>query len=246
MSNELMQIQSRPAETSLVETVWQSQSQQSGDFLSIASSRLELVFSNFQGEISCTVRGPETYPTVAHCPPDGEWFGVQFKHGVFLSNLPTSNLVDGEVTLPQASSQRFWLDSNSWEFPTYDNVEVFIERLIKEEVLVCDTAVTATLQAHPTDLSPRSIQRRFRRATGLTHSTIFQIERAQFALSLLQSGVSILETVSTAEYADQPHMTRSLKRLIGQTPAQLASDTNPTQFSFFAENNLIANHCDIF
>ncbi len=40
-------------------------------------------------------------------------------------------------------------------------------------------------------------------------------------MTLLQQGVSIVDTVDQAGYADQPHLTRSLKRFIGQTPAQL-------------------------
>jgi AraC-like DNA-binding protein len=37
----------------------------------------------------------------------------------------------------------------------------------------------------------------------------------------LRQGVSILDTVDQVGYADQPHLTRSAKRWIGQTPVQL-------------------------
>jgi AraC-like DNA-binding protein len=37
----------------------------------------------------------------------------------------------------------------------------------------------------------------------------------------LKQGVSILDTVYEAGYFDQAHLTRSLKHLIGQTPAQI-------------------------
>ena len=55
----------------------------------------------------------------------------------------------------------------------------------------------------------------------MTHSTIRQIERARHAANLLKQGVSILDTVPEAGYFDQAHLTRSLKYLIGQTPAQI-------------------------
>jgi methylphosphotriester-DNA--protein-cysteine methyltransferase len=58
-------------------------------------------------------------------------------------------------------------------------------------------------------------------ATGLTLATIRQIKRARLAVTLLEQGVSILDAVNHAGYADQPHLTRSLKRYIGQTPAQI-------------------------
>lgn len=67
----------------------------------------------------------------------------------------------------------------------------------------------------------RSVQRRFARATGLTQSAIWHIERAQRAAALLTSGVAILDTVDQAGYFDQPHLTRELRRLIGRTPAQI-------------------------
>ena len=39
--------------------------------------------------------------------------------------------------------------------------------------------------------------------------------------ALLAAGCSIANTVFMAGYADQPHLTRALKQLTGQTPAQI-------------------------
>ena len=74
----------------------------------------------------------------------------------------------------------------------------------------------------PLSLSERTVRRRFLYATGMTQGVIRQIERAVQASEMLGSGVPILDVVYLAGYADQPHLTRSLKRFIGQTPAQLA------------------------
>jgi methylphosphotriester-DNA--protein-cysteine methyltransferase len=70
-------------------------------------------------------------------------------------------------------------------------------------------------------MSPRTLQRRFLEATGLTHTALRQIERARYATALLKQGVSILDTVYSAGFFDQPHLTRSLKYFIGLTPAQI-------------------------
>lgn len=59
-----------------------------------------------------------------------------------------------------------------------------------------------------------------------------QIERARYATTLLQQGLSIPDVVYDAGYFDQPHLTRSLKRYIGQTPAQLADRSNAQQRRF--------------
>jgi len=87
------------------------------------------------------------------------------------------------------------------------------------------------LRGEPQELSPRSIQRRFLHATGLTQGSIRQIERARYATTLLQQGVSILDAVMRAGYADQPHLTRSLKCFIGKTPDQIIRKTEPEQMS---------------
>jgi methylphosphotriester-DNA--protein-cysteine methyltransferase len=83
------------------------------------------------------------------------------------------------------------------------------------------------LLGHIKECSLRTVQRRFLRATGLTHGAASQIDRARYATTLLKQGASILDTVYEAGYADQPHLTRSLKHYIGQTPAQLIRKNEP-------------------
>jgi methylphosphotriester-DNA--protein-cysteine methyltransferase len=77
-----------------------------------------------------------------------------------------------------------------------------------------------------------TIQRRFLRATGVTQATVRQIERARYATLLLQQGTSILDATYEAGYFDQPHLTRSLKHFIGQTPAQIQEKSRPEQMPF--------------
>jgi AraC-like DNA-binding protein len=71
------------------------------------------------------------------------------------------------------------------------------------------------------------VRHRFQRATGLSRNQIEQVERAQRAELLLRQGASILDTVEAVGYADQPHLTRSLKRWIGHTPAHLLRSSIP-------------------
>jgi hypothetical protein len=129
--------------------------------------------------------------------------------------------LDSETLLPDASSSTFWLKGSAWEYPDAENVDVFIDRLVHEELLVSDPLVKDVLQGYPQSLSPRTVRHRVLQATGLTRSRIFQMERAQKAADLLQQGTSILDTVSELGYFDQPHLTRSLKHWIGYTPAQI-------------------------
>jgi AraC-like DNA-binding protein len=211
----------RPSDSSFVEAIWRTRSLGGGSFISLAESNVEMVVTKQNNALTFTVHGPFTRAFPAPIPEDAEFLGIIFKLGTFLPNLPASQLVDGGINLPEAASQSFWLHGSAWQFPTFDNAETFIDRLVRYGVLAHEPIVTAALQGQLTDLSARSVQRRFLRATGLTHGTMYQIERARYAMTLLQQGVSILDTVEQAGYYDQPHLTRSLKHLIGQTPAQV-------------------------
>lgn len=233
-NNPMFSVDNRAADSPFVETIWRNQSDRSGEFLSVAASHWEMVITQLAGDIQVAVRGPETQAKPAHCPADGEWLGIIFKLGAFMPHLPTAKLVDGSITLPEAGSQSFWLHSAAWELPTYENVDGFIARLVREGLLVYEPLVATTLQNQATDLSVRSVQRRFLHATGLTQGAVSQIERARRAAALLQEGVSILDTVELVGYADQPHLTRSLKQLVGQTPAQLLSKTRAKAMSLFS------------
>jgi len=125
------------------------------------------------------------------------------------------------VTLPEATGRSFWLNGSAWEYPAFENAETFVKRLVDDVLIAVDLSVDSALQGQRQELSIRSAQRHFLQATGISHSTIRQIERARYATNLLKQGVSILETVHQAGYFDQAHLTRSLKHLIGQTPGQI-------------------------
>jgi AraC-like DNA-binding protein len=192
------------------------------------------------GNTTVTVRGPETKATQTVVPKDAEYLGIVFKLGTFMPQLPASGLVNSALNLPDGTSQFFRLDSTAWQFPNYENADTFVDRLVREGLLVRETVVDAALQGQLNELSLRSVQRRFMRATGVTHRAVYQIERARHATILLKRGVSILDTVEALGYADQPHLTRSLKQLIGQTPAQIIDKSRPQQLSYLFKTDGLA------
>ena len=212
----------RPSDSPFVERIWRCHSERAGTFLSMAESRWEMVVTQHNGKTTLTVRGPETKATTADCPAEGEWVAIRFKLGTFMPLLPARNLRDRrDVTLPEATGRSFWLNGSVWEYPDFENAETFVKRLVHDGLIAVDHSVDAALQGQRHEVSIRSAQRHFLQATSMTHSTIRQIERARHATYLLKQGVSILDTVHEAGYFDQPHLTRSLKFFIGQTPAQI-------------------------
>ena len=236
----LFNFEERFSDSPFVERIWRAQTVGTGPFLSIAASHWEMVVSKYHGNTAITVRGPETKVTPFDVTfTGGEYVGIIFKHGTVLPYLPADAIVDGDVDLPNASGKSFWLNGLTWQFPTYENADTFIQRLVREDLLVYDPIIGSVLRGEPQELSPRSIQRRFMRATGLTHGTLRQIERARQATILLQEGVSILDTVDMVGYADQAHLTRALKYFIGKTPTQIIRKTEPVETSLLFKTELL-------
>jgi AraC-like DNA-binding protein len=213
----------RPANSSFVEMVWHTHSERAGSFTSVAASNWEMVITTFGGKATITARGPETKASLADFPADAEYFGITFKLGTFMPHLPLRTLLDRQdATLPEASSNSFWLCGSAWELPTFGNADVFVDRLIRQGILMRDPVVEAATQGHTPGMSIRSLQYRFLQATGLTHKTIQQIERARGAVSLIERGTPISDTAFELGYFDHAHLTNSLKRFIVRTPAQIA------------------------
>ena len=219
----LITFQDRASDSPVVERVWRSQSERAGLFHSVAATTWNIVVTRLEGKVHFTVRGPESHASMAECPADGEWFGIRFKVGTFMPLFRSADLRDRkDLTLPNATNRSFWLKGSAWEFPGFENAEVFVERLVRAGLIAFDPVTERAIRGAPQNLSTRTEQRRVVQITGLTRGAICQIERARRATLLLRSGVPILDVVSQAGYYDQAHLTRSMRRFVGLTPARIA------------------------
>jgi AraC-like DNA-binding protein len=227
-------LEERPSDSSFVQAIWRHQSERSEFFISTAGTHWEMVWMRHKGQTTLTVRGPETKATPADVPPDAEWLGITFKLGTFMPDFLPGGLLDRQdVNLPAGKGKSFWLSGTTWEFPTYENADTFVDRLVRTELLVRDPLVEDVMHEARLDLSPRALQYRFQRATGLTRKAVQQIQRAWQATALLEQGHSILDTAYQLGYFDQAHLTNSLKRYMGQTPAQISQSLQPEPLRFF-------------
>lgn len=223
----------RPSDSPFIERVWRSHSERAGVFHSIAACHWEMVVTRLDGRTSLTVRGPETVATVAELPACGEWFAIRFKLGTCMPLLPPGSLRDGKaVTLPAATGRAFWLNGSAVEYPDFENAETFVRRLVRKGLVVADPGIDPASPARPPDRSIRTTERRFRQVTGLTHGAIRQIERARRAVLLLRKGWPIIDATLAAGYYDQAHLTRSLKRFVGLTPAQVSQGQHQLSFLY--------------
>jgi len=235
-SGALIHFEDRLSDCPFVEPVWRCRSLCGGAFTSVAAGHFEMALTRLRGKTFLTLRGPELMASAADCPAEGEWVGIRFKIGTFMPQRPPGSLRNrNDLTLPDASSRAFWLNGSAWEYPDFENADAFVQRLVQRGLIVRDGAVDPVLRGEGGALSLRSGQRHFLRATGLTYSNYRQIERARYAAGLLQDGVSILDAVELAGYFDQAHLTRSVKRLIGMTPAKIRQGDNQLSFLYKTE-----------
>jgi AraC-like DNA-binding protein len=205
----------------LVEKVWSSQSAPHDEFVAVAESNWQFVVTTYREQTMVVAQGPSVRARVTPIPQGAEFFGVVLPLGTFMPSLSLAGLVGGAELFPEAGSRKFWLAGSRWEIPTAQNADVFVRRLMQEDVLARDGSVARALESDDDAFSRRTMQRRVRRATGTTQSVIRQMSRAYVAVDALGSGTSPSKVATDLGYADQPHLTRSLSRFIGQTPAQV-------------------------
>jgi hypothetical protein len=217
----------RSSDSPYVETITRGWTASDGSTIRPAEVHWHMVFVRHNGRVQALVVGPWTSAGVVSWAEGAEILWIKLKLGTFMPHLPPRDFLDVETILPGAASQSFWLNGSAWQFPDYDNVETFIDRLVRADVLVRDPVVNTVLQDQPQEMASRTVRHRFLRTTGLTQSHIRQMKRAQQATVLLQQGVSILDTVYEVGYFDQPHMTRALKQFMGHTPGQIVQMSEP-------------------
>ena len=225
-----IEIDVRPSGSPLIDCVWRGHSTGAGRLNSIASSHWHLVVSRVGGEIRVGGPGPEGRPAATPLPSGGSWVGIRFRLGVMLHDVPIPNLVNTEMVLPAASHRSFWWKGGTWESPTYDNAEGLVTRLAREELIGRDTLIESGMHGGGgDDVSLRTLQRRFRVATGQTRRAVLQIEQARQAAVRLCEGATPADVATELGYYDQPHLTRATRRYLGWTPAELARRPRPDE-----------------
>lgn len=80
-----------------------------------------------------------------------------------MPHLPAKTILNSELTLHGATDCSFWLNSSAWEYPDYENVETFIERLVSKDVLLRDPVIDHALQDQPLNMADRTVRHRFLR-----------------------------------------------------------------------------------
>ncbi len=210
----------RVSDSPFVRDIWRAKCDGFGQFIASADESWDIILRKDK-RTAVLLDGPNSHVQVIAYGPYTEYLGISFRPGVFMHHLPGKIMVNTTLELPQAANGSFWLEGAKWQFPDYDNAESLVDKLVKDGLLERDRVVEAAMRGESPEASPRAVQYHFLHTTGLTHSQVRQIARARQATELLRQGASILDVVHQAGYSDQPHLTKSLKRFVGQTPGQI-------------------------
>ncbi len=202
--------------------IWAAECDSATDFSSLATFTTGIGFARIGGITAVHLRGPATRATPLTCSADSEFFGVDFRLGTYLPTFPPAGLADfRDAVLPILPSGRILLDGRAWEMPTPDNLDVFVDRLRRAGLLIFDPLVEESAARHHAAGTDGADPVRpggrvcpgasCRRSNGLAT-----------AARMLRAGVSIADVVYRAGYHDQPHLTRSLRTVIGHTPGEVS------------------------
>ena len=154
----------RSSESPYVESVMRGWTVKEGSSIRPAEIHWHMVFVKHPGGTLPIIVGPLRSSGVASWGEGAEILWIKFKLGVFIPHLPMKGYLDGEQVLPNASSQRFWWKGAARQIPDFENVESFIDRLVREDDLVRDPVVSAVLKDEPLEMSDRTVRHRFLQA----------------------------------------------------------------------------------
>lgn len=216
-----MRLTTRASDSPWIDTVWTCTSENVTRMTSVATVTLGLVLWEQNGRAYAGITGPETTAGTASVPEGASFLGIDFPVGTSLRSIPMPTLVDGGVELPDANRRSFWFDGSRWETPGPDDAEALVDRLVRAGALVRDPLVADIRRGHRPEVTDRTVERRFRAATGLTRGAVRQVERARWAAGLLAAGATAAEVVAALDYFDEPHLARALRRYVGRTGRQL-------------------------
>lgn len=208
-----------------IDKIWHTITTSEGIYTANLDGNWDIIITRSQDFASVTVNGIGKGAVTVPYKAGIETVGIALKPGVFLRDHKGTDIVDTLHTLAQGDIKYVKMGGHSFPIPDFDSAEAFVDDLTTAGLLLIDSVMAATsLETDITPSSSRTIRRHVLQTTGLTPHFLNQIERAKYAASLLRKGLPIAQVASEAGYSDQAHMTKSVKKIIGSTPGQLAAE----------------------
>jgi AraC-like DNA-binding protein len=213
----------RHPDSPVLECVWQARATRDERYLVSAVEYWDLWFTREpDGATFAGLTGPTLGHRWIRSKVGEHSWGIQLKAHVVVPGVSKQLLRGGDRSLV-VEAGKITIAQHSLPFPEFEGLESFTDRLLELDVLRDDDEVRRMLAGDDAGYSERHRQRRVRDVTGLTRKQIDQLSRAREAYALLLQGVRPIECAARCGFADQAHLTRSLRAFHGSTPAQVLS-----------------------
>lgn len=213
----------RPADSPLVAKIRRVRHHADHREMALPDGSWDLLFVRHgDGPVTVIQTGQITAPLVVDSRAGDEILSIAFRTEVYTPHLRGGLIVGQGVPCPVDEAGRFWIGNERFELPSFDNAEHLVAALARRGVLERDPVVLKAMQGLHQRLDERSIQRHFAEVAGLGPKALQQIARAHDAAALLRQGRPASQVAAELGFTDQAHMTHSLKRLLGQTPREIA------------------------
>jgi AraC-like DNA-binding protein len=204
-----------------IDTVWQTLCLTDGVYRATPDGSWDLILSVApDGRSTVFLTGQATEPVDAPYLAGECSVVISFAAHVYLTRDKEVRTGPALRFLPVCNSG-FVLDGVQLPLPAFSNAEQLTDKMVEANLLQSDDLVAKAFTAKPKAASKRSVQQHFKKVTGITQKDFELIRRAQEAVRRLKAGEKPAAVAAELGYSDQPHMTKSIKKIMGHLPSNL-------------------------
>lgn len=212
---------SRPSSHPWIDTVWQTVCLSNGIYKSTPDGSWDLILSVApDGRSAVFLSGQATEPVEVPYVEGEHSVVISFAAHVYLAH-DRQVRTGAAIRFLDVREDKFLLDGVELPLPTFLDAESLVDRMIAAGLLLSDDVVARAFTEQPKAASKRSVQGHFKNTTGITQKDFQLIRRAQEAVRRLKAGQSGAAVAFDLGYTDQPHMIRSIKKIMGSLPSNL-------------------------
>ena len=215
----------RSSDSPFVNSVTKTNATSDGEDIILPDGQWDLMIIKRDGQQSVfLLNSPAQTALAAPYSAGQEALVISFEPGSFID---TGALLDKKTMhqLPVIDNRAFWLGSNALKIPRFENADEFAQALVRRGILKSDEVIRSLVKGEHRAQADRTLQRHFKHITGMTPGSYKQIMRALRAAEMLRAGVPALRVAHDLGYSDQFHLSKSLKKIIGQTPSEIRSES---------------------
>lgn len=212
---------SRSSPHAWIDTVWQTLCLSDGIYRATPDGSWDLILSVAPGGASTVfLSGQATEPVEVPYLEGEHSVVISFAAHVYLAG-DRDVRTGAAIRLLDVNEDVFLLDGVELPLPTFANAESLVDEMIAAGLLLSDDIVAKAFTAKPKAASKRSVQQHFKTTTGITQKDFQLIRRAQEAVRRLKDGQAAAAVAIDLGYTDQPHMIKSIKKIMGALPSNL-------------------------